>query len=82
MLPVLVQAAAQSIQGSNLTVLNGASGINDVATGLVAQGMSIYESLRRAMTDDSTSIGGAGAHNGDGAAQRAPAPTGDQASSV
>jgi uncharacterized membrane protein YqiK len=31
MLPALVQAAAQSIQGSRLTVLNGATGVNDLA---------------------------------------------------
>ncbi|MEA2157490.1 MAG: flotillin, partial [Solirubrobacteraceae bacterium] len=60
MLPVLVQAAAQSIQGSHLTVLNGASGINDVATGLVAQGLSIYEALRSSIGDDSAAIGASG----------------------
>ena len=66
MLPALVQAAAQSIQGSRLTVLNGATGINDVAVGLAAQGLSIYESLRTSMADETTAIGGAdGARPGD-----------------
>ena len=56
MLPTLVEAAARSIQGSRLTVLNGSSGINDVATGLVAQGLSIYESLRTSIAEESASI--------------------------
>ena len=61
MLPALVQAASQSIQGSRLTVLNGATGINDVAVGLAAQGLSIYESLRHSMAEQTASI----ATNGD-----------------
>jgi hypothetical protein len=35
--------AASSIKGSRLTVLNGAGGVNDIAIGLAAQGLSIYE---------------------------------------
>ncbi len=50
MLPALVQAAAQGIGGSKLTVLNGSQGVNDVATGLAAQGLSIYEALRGALS--------------------------------
>ena len=50
MLPSLVDAAAHSIQGSHLTVLNGAQGVNDVATGMAAQGLSIYEALRHAIS--------------------------------
>lgn len=75
MLPALVQAAAGSIQGSRLTVLNGAGGINDIAVGLAAQGMSIYESLRKSMAEETAAIGGS--HASDGAAPAAkpvPAP--------
>jgi uncharacterized membrane protein YqiK len=68
MLPTLVEAAARSIQGSRLTVLNGSSGINDLATGLVAQGLSIYETLRTSIADESASI----AARPDGAAPPAP----------
>lgn len=57
MLPQLVEAAARSIQGSRLTVLNGSSGVNEVATGLVSQGMSIYDALRASMAEDSGAIG-------------------------
>ena len=57
MLPQLVEAAARSIQGSRLTVLNGSSGVNEIATGLVSQGMSIYDALRASMAEDSGAIG-------------------------
>jgi flotillin len=56
MLPQLVEAAARSIQGSRLTVLNGSSGVNEIATGLVSQGMSIYDALRASMAEDSSAI--------------------------
>ena len=49
MLPALVEAAAHSTQGSQLTVLNGAQGVNDVATGMAAQGLTIYQALRTAL---------------------------------
>ena len=70
MLPALVQAAAGSMQGSRLTVLNGATGINDIAIGLAAQGLSIYESLRKSMAEETAAIG---ASNGD-KRERATAP--------
>jgi uncharacterized membrane protein YqiK len=46
-LPALVEAAARSIAGSNLTILNGTQGINEVLSGLVGQGLSILEVLRK-----------------------------------
>jgi uncharacterized membrane protein YqiK len=46
MLPALVEASAHGIEGSKLTILNGSTGVNEVATGLAAQGLSIYEALR------------------------------------
>jgi flotillin len=53
MLPSLVEAAARGIEGSRLTILNGSQGVNDVATGIAAQGMSIYSALRGAMAERS-----------------------------
>jgi flotillin len=47
MLPTLVEAAAKGIAGSNLTVLNGTEGVNQAVAGIVGQGLSIYETLRR-----------------------------------
>jgi flotillin len=45
-LPALVEAASRGIAGSNLTVLNGAQGVNELLAGLVGQGLSILELLR------------------------------------
>ncbi|MFE7973846.1 SPFH domain-containing protein [Streptomyces shenzhenensis] len=46
-LPALTEAAARGISGADLTVLNGTDGINQVAAGVVAQGLAILDSLRR-----------------------------------
>ena len=48
-LPEIVRQAAHGLAGANLTVLNGADGIGEIATGLVSQGMTIFESLRGGM---------------------------------
>ncbi|MEV8421156.1 SPFH domain-containing protein [Streptomyces niveus] len=46
-LPELADAAAKGLADSNLTVLNGTDGVNEVAAGLVGQGMTILNSLQR-----------------------------------
>lgn len=48
-LPDLVAAAATGLAGSQLTVVNGTEGVNQVLTGLVSQGLSVYDVLRRAI---------------------------------
>ena len=62
-LPEIVKQAAQGLSGSYLTVLNGADGLGQVATGLVGQGLAIYESLRggldRQRFDDASGDGSA-----------------------
>jgi len=59
-LPEIVKQAAQGLSGANLTVLNGADGLGEMATGLVGQGLAIFDSLR----------GGLGQHqSGDGSDQ-------------
>ena len=45
-LPVLVDASARSIAGSNLTILNGTEGVNQVAAGIVSQGLAILDPLK------------------------------------
>ncbi|MFE2031756.1 SPFH domain-containing protein [Streptomyces scopuliridis] len=45
-LPALADAAARGISGAKLTVLNGTDGVNDMAAGLVGQGMAILNSLK------------------------------------
>ena len=52
LLPSLVEAAAQGIVGSNVTILNGSDGINQLVSGLVGQGLSIYETLKPALVRD------------------------------
>src|ERR1700739_4738493 len=59
-LPEIVKQAAHGLSGANLTVLNGADGLGEMATGLVGQGLAIFDSLR----------GGLGQHpSGDGSDQ-------------
>jgi uncharacterized membrane protein YqiK len=45
-LPSLVEAAARGLADSNLTVLNGTQGVNEVLAGLVGQGLSILDTLK------------------------------------
>ena len=42
-----MQAAAAGIASSNLTILNGTEGVNQVVTDLVAQGLSILDTLKK-----------------------------------
>jgi flotillin len=49
MLPELVAAAAQGIDGSKLTILGGAQGLTEFTTGLAAEGLTIYDALRRSL---------------------------------
>src|SRR6201996_8632722 len=57
-LPQIVKEAAGGLQGANVSVLNGADGLGEVAAGLVSQGLTILESVRRGV--------GAPAANGEG----------------
>lgn len=52
LLPQLVQAAAGGLSGSNLTVLNGAEGVGQTLTGVVGQGLAVYESLRKSLLQE------------------------------
>ena len=56
-LPALVEAAARGLAGSNLTVLNGTSGVSEVLAGLVGQGMAIFETLKAANSRNLEEIG-------------------------
>ena len=53
-LPDMLRAAAESLQGANLTVLNGSDGLSELISGLAAQGMTLYETLRRSATSGDT----------------------------
>jgi uncharacterized membrane protein YqiK len=56
-LPALAEAAARGLADSNLTILNGTQGVNEILTGLVGQGLSVLETLKRsaAVTGNGTS---------------------------
>ncbi|MFJ6567092.1 SPFH domain-containing protein [Streptomyces sp. NPDC091292] len=47
-LPALAEAAARAMSGATLTVLNGTDGVNEVAAGVVGQGLAILHSLQPA----------------------------------
>jgi flotillin len=53
-LPELLRAAALGLQGANLTVLDGAEGLNSVVASLAAQGMAVLDAVRRGMSPAST----------------------------
>ncbi len=46
-LPALVEAAARGLTDSNLTILNGTQGVNEVVAGLVGQGLAILDTLKK-----------------------------------
>jgi uncharacterized membrane protein YqiK len=60
-LPALAEAAAAGLAGANLTVLNGTQGVNEVVAGLIGQGITILDLLKKsAMTTPVTAGNGAG----------------------
>ncbi|MER7196465.1 flotillin [Streptomyces sp. CB01635] len=46
-LPQIVKEAAGGLKGANVNVLNGADGLGEIAAGLVGQGLTILDSVRR-----------------------------------
>lgn len=62
-LPALAKAAAEGLSGSRLTVLNGTDGINEIASGIVGEGLAILDSLKNGTTAPGSTpplAGGAG----------------------
>jgi hypothetical protein len=54
-LPQLVRAASEGLQGANLTVLNGAEGLNSVVASLTAQGIAMLEAIRNGLNTNPAS---------------------------
>ncbi|MER7584157.1 SPFH domain-containing protein [Kitasatospora sp. NPDC097691] len=48
-LPQIVKEAAGGLAGANVNVLNGADGLGEIAAGLVGQGLTILDSVRRGL---------------------------------
>jgi flotillin len=53
-LPQIVKEAAAGLQGANVSILNGADGLGEIAAGLVSQGLTILESVRKSVGAPST----------------------------
>lgn len=49
-LPMIVKEAAGGLAGANVSVLNGADGLGEIAAGLVAQGLTILESVKKGLS--------------------------------
>jgi flotillin len=63
-LPQIVKEAAAGLAGANVSVLNGADGLGEIAAGLVSQGLTILESVRKGVGVPPTDADGAPAANG------------------
>src|SRR5271156_1772222 len=48
-LPLIVKEAAAGLAGATVSVLNGADGLSEIAAGLVSQGLTILDSVRKGM---------------------------------
>jgi flotillin len=48
-LPQIVREAATGLAGANVSVLNGADGLGEIAAGLVGQGLVILDSVRKGL---------------------------------
>ncbi|MFZ3570814.1 flotillin family protein [Streptomyces sp. BH097] len=62
-LPQIVKEASAGLAGANVNVLNGADGLGEIAAGLVGQGLTILDSVRK-------NLGGEGADGGGSAVER------------
>ncbi len=61
-LPLIVREAAKGLSNANINVLNGVDGLGEIAAGLVGQGLTIFDTVRRGIAagDHSTSPYGPG----------------------
>src|SRR5579863_6512150 len=51
-LPLIVKEAAAGLAGANVSVLNGADGLGEIAAGLVSQGLTILDSVRKGLPSE------------------------------
>src|SRR5260370_1110772 len=55
-LPLIVNDAAAGLAGANVSVLNGADGLSEIAAGLVGQGLTILDSVKKNLSGPDTAI--------------------------
>jgi flotillin len=65
-LPQIVKEAASGLAGANVNVLNGAEGLGELTAGLVAQGLTILDSVKRNLAASPTVRPGADPDSDDG----------------
>jgi len=73
-LPLIVEKAAAGLSSANVTVLNGSDGLSEIVSGLVGQGLAIFDTIR-GNVGASTTGPSAGAHS---AEPRNALPPGDR----
>jgi uncharacterized membrane protein YqiK len=73
-LPQIVREAAAGLANANINMLNGADGLAEVAAGLVGQGLTIFDSVKRNMVEKDGNDGAAPAASGNGAGAPLPSP--------
>ena len=55
-LPQIVREAAGGLAGANVSVLNGADGLSEIAAGLVGQGLTILESVKKSLAGSANEV--------------------------
>jgi hypothetical protein len=51
-LPQIVKEAANGLRGANVNILNGADGLSELVAGLVGQGMTILDSVKKDLSGE------------------------------
>ncbi|MEU0539785.1 SPFH domain-containing protein [Nocardia sp. NPDC005978] len=51
-LPEIVKSAAAGLAHANVTVLNGPEGVGEIINGMVGQGLTVFNSLQKALSSD------------------------------
>ncbi|HEX5118621.1 MAG TPA: SPFH domain-containing protein [Pseudonocardiaceae bacterium] len=51
-LPSIVREASRGLAGANVNILNGSDGLSEIAAGLVGQGLSILDSVKKGMSNN------------------------------
>src|SRR5215813_13360825 len=72
-LPQIVKEAANGLAGANVNVLNGAEGLGELTAGLVAQGLTILDLVKRNLAASPTARAGVDPDADDGDGGEAPA---------
>jgi flotillin len=67
-LPQIVREAANGLANANVNVLNGADGLGQIAAGLVGQGLTIFDSVKKNISTSDQAAGELPNESGDGSA--------------